>query len=159
MEDDGTGSIWIEQVKAIDPELAFVIGEFLYQLRAALDACVYEVACVNSGKRPPPDEDQLEFVFCQRGTFNDFRRKMRPLTNEQRSIIEAVQPYNAPELPAHLRVGNWNRSLGILNDWARKDRHRKLHVLASWASDIQPMLIIPEGTTSRSSASALTHSF
>ena len=145
VDDDGAGVIWIE-TSPMPSELPFIIGEFLYQLRAALDACVYELACVNSGQRPPPSENVLEFPFCQPGKFQESGWKIKPLTDHQRAIIEAVQPYNTPELPGDLLVANWNRALGILNDWARKDRHRRLHVLASWASNIQPLLVIPKGT-------------
>ena len=42
---------------------------------------------------------------------------------------------------------NLNRSLGILNDLARKDRHRKLHVVGSWALRLKPQLILPPGVT------------
>lgn len=149
VNNDGTGNISIALVRPLPSEIPFILGEFLYQLRAALDACVYELACMNTGERPPPSENTLEFPFCQPGKFKDAGWKIQPLTDEQRAIIEAVQPYNAPELPDRYVVGNWNRSLGILNDWARKDRHRKLHVVASWASNIQPLLVIPKETVLR----------
>jgi hypothetical protein len=42
-------------------------------------------------------------------------------------------------------VLNVNRSLGILNDLARKDRHRTLHVIGSWVSDLQPEFNLPDG--------------
>ena len=35
----------------------------------------------------------------------------------------------------------------MLHDWARKDRHRKLHVIASWASNIAPILQLPTGVS------------
>jgi hypothetical protein len=146
VNDDGTGNISIELTRPLPQEIPFILGEFLYQLRAALDGCVYELACLNTGERPPARANALEFPFCQQGKFEGSAWKIEPLTNEQRAIIEAVQPYNAPELPDHYMVGNWNRSLGILNDWARKDRHRKLHVVASWASNIEPLLKIPPNT-------------
>ena len=49
LEYDGTGAITVEQIKDIPSVISLEIGEFLYQLRAALDACVYELACVTSG--------------------------------------------------------------------------------------------------------------
>jgi hypothetical protein len=68
-----------------------------------------------------------------------------PLSDERKSFIESVQPYNAPNLLPNDIVWNLNRSLGILNDWARKDRHRKLHMMMSWAANISPKLAIPPG--------------
>src|ERR1700687_6277214 len=61
---DGTGAIWVRQLLPLPPVIALELGEFLYQLRAALDAAIYEIACVNSGTRPPADEQSLAFPIC-----------------------------------------------------------------------------------------------
>lgn len=148
VEEDGAGRIWVQQLKAVPPVIAFEIGEFLYQLRSTLDGCVYEAACLNSGQRPPPDADVLEFIF--RDSPEDFekaaRRKLRPLTKQQRDVIESVQTYRAPpDLEPRWVPFNHQRGLAMLNDWARKDRHRKLHVAATWASQINPIIIVPKG--------------
>jgi hypothetical protein len=42
-------------------------------------------------------------------------------------------------------VKNINRSLGILNDLARKDRHRTVHVVGSWVADLKPEFRLPKG--------------
>jgi hypothetical protein len=148
---EGTGSLWIEQLKPIPSAIALELGEFLYQLRAALDACIYEVACVIEGKRPPTDPDKFEFPICM--TLKSWQGsgtqdKIKPLANEQRTIIESVQPCNIPpDLAPHVLPYSFNRALAILTDWARKDRHRKLHVVASWASNFNPMLRFPHGVS------------
>jgi hypothetical protein len=146
---DADGSGWVS-VRTTEPppnSIALEIGEFLYQLRGALDASVYETACLNCGQRPPPDESKLEFPICDTPqSFENGRRKIRQLTPEQQKLIESVQPYNAPGLESADLPYNFNRGLGILNDWARKDRHRGLHVVASWASEIRPLLEVPRGT-------------
>lgn len=149
VDDNGTAGMWVEQVKPIPPVIAFEIGEFLYHLRAVLDGCVYEAACLNSGKRPPPGEEILEFVFRDSpAQFQEARWRIAPLTEQQRDIIESVQPYKAPkDLEDRLLPFNYHRGLAMLNDWARKDRHRKLHVVASWASNISPQVRHPKGTT------------
>ena len=129
--------------------IAFEIGEFLYQMRAALDHCVYEAARLASGQSPPPGEDKLEFFLRNSPEkFRDACRKVAPLGEAQRQVIESFQPYKAPlNLEPHLLPSNYNRGLTMLNDWARKDRHRKLHVMATWTSNIRPMLRLPLGTT------------
>ncbi len=43
-------------------------------------------------------------------------------------------------------VYNFNDSLGILHDWARKDRHRGLRVLGSYGVKANPKLRIPDET-------------
>jgi hypothetical protein len=61
-------------------------------------------------------------------------------------IIEAVQPYNTPgNVSSELIVYNVNRTLGILNDWARKDRHRNLRIVGAWASNADPAFRLPPG--------------
>lgn len=147
VDDDGTGRIWVEQLAPVPSVIAFEIGEFLYHLRAVLDACVYEAACLNIGQRPPPDEDRLEFVIRDSpGQFQNALRKLAPLTQQQRDFVESVQPYRTPPLESKLLPLNYNRGLAMLHDWARKDRHRRLHVIATWASDVKPRLLIPAGT-------------
>jgi len=150
IDDDGTGFITFGTGHdALPVELGLELGEFLYHLRAALDACVYAAAVVESGQNPPPDEDRLEFPLCSdpggEDKFNKSAWKYRPLTNQRRVIIESVQPYKTPELRDDLYILNMNRTLGILNDWARIDRHRKLHVVGSWASRAEPALRLPPG--------------
>lgn len=149
MNDDGTGSLWVDLLFGELPAaLSIKFGEILYQLRAALDACVYQAAILETGKNPPPNENALEFPICPSAEkFAKARWKLRPLTNQYRlDFIEMVQPYNAPAVPDEIRVFNLHRALGILNDWARIDRHRRLHIVGSWASNAEPKFRVPEGT-------------
>src|SRR6266571_3971800 len=65
IEDDGTGSISIiPRYDSLPVAFALDLGEFLYQLRAALDGAVYGAAIRESGQNPPPDEKRLEFPVC-----------------------------------------------------------------------------------------------
>jgi hypothetical protein len=149
VDDNGWGFIRIEQTAAIPAEIPLEFGEFLYQLRAALDASIYETACLNTVRRPPADEDKLEFPVCfSPESFDSQSWKIAPLTDQQRDIVKAIQPYTTPSglTPAELPY-SLNRAIGILNDWARKDRHRKLHVIATQASNVRPLLRLPPGVT------------
>jgi hypothetical protein len=149
MKDDGTGSIRVTPRDGVLPaNVGLQFGELLYQLRAALDGCIFAAAILDSGKNPPPKERRLEFPICtRRDEFKNSDSKIFPLSDKRKAIIEAVQPYNTPALSPELFIGNVNRSLGFLNDWARKDRHRKLHPVGSWPSKAIPKLRIPPGTT------------
>lgn len=125
-------------------ELSLEFGEMLYQLRAALDSLVYEVAILDSGQDPPPDAEKLEFPF--RGSepkFDSVAWKIAPLTKQHQDMIKSVQPYTAGEGDDAQRVVA--ESLDILNDWARKDRHRGLHVIAHWAANKDPLFDLPDG--------------
>jgi len=150
MDDDGTGGIWVKPLyEYLPPLFSLELGEALYNLRSALDHAVYAAAIEESGKNPPPHERDLEFPFCE--TPDKFKKaawKIEPLTGNRRMVIESVQPYNMVEgLEPHILLYSPHRTLGMLNDWARKDRHRRLHVVASWGSNASPMLKLPEGVS------------
>jgi hypothetical protein len=88
----------------------------------------------------------LEFPVCVTAEyFKEAAGKIGPLSKKCRDFIESIQPYNTPEIPDEFMVLNVNRNLGILGDWARKDRHRQLHVVASWASNANPKFRLPAG--------------
>lgn len=145
VDDEGNGTIRIVQQRPIPRRMSLRLGEMFYQLRAALDACVYGAAIRDSGQDPPPKPQQLEFpIFTDKGKFQNATRKIRPLAQKRRSIIETVQPYNASSVGPDERF--INDSLGLLHDLARKDRHRRLRVIGAWASEASPQLRLPEGT-------------
>lgn len=143
-DDDRTGGV--VRVVRREPydvtEFALYIGEMLYQLRAALDGAVYDAAIVVSGINPPPDADKLQLPIGKDPT--DFgrlaSRHLRPLTTELRNYIASIQPYNARSDEDALNI-----HLGILNDWARKDRHRRLHVVGTVAYPWTDVTIDPPG--------------
>ena len=138
VEDDGTGRLWIVPQRSLPKAFSLMLGEVLYQLRAALDASVYSAAILDSGQAPPPDAEKLEFPICSsQRKFKDAAWKIRPLAQQRRAIIESVQPYNAAQARPNERAVN--DYLGLLNDLARRDRHRRLHVIASRTSQAAPL--------------------
>jgi hypothetical protein len=142
----GTGRIAVRPKKPFPPSFALYLGEILYHLRAALDESVYRAIVLETGKDPPPNKHHLTFPICPlESDFPNASRYIEPLPDKLRSIIEAVQPYKIPKLPPELMVLNVNRALSILHRWARNDRHRRLHVIASWASGARPKICLPEG--------------
>lgn len=147
IEPNGHGRVRVAPNKPLPEETSLLLGEALYQLRSALDACIYQASVYASGKNPPPDENKLEFPICgDRKEFPDLaRRKLFALPQDVQDAIERMQPYNTPSLLPEDLIRNVNRTLGILNDLARKDRHRKLHVVGSWVTDVQPQFDLPSG--------------
>lgn len=150
IRDDGRGGVWLEpRYQTFPPTLGIYLGEMLYQLRAALDSCIYDAVCQELGVQfhgEPPDARSLEFPICTSPQqFKDARWKLGPLSDQRRGIVEAVQPYHAAQLSPEDQVSSVGRSLGILNDWARKDRHRRLHVMGSWASRALVKVHCPPG--------------
>jgi hypothetical protein len=146
MAEDGTGSLWVvSRQDELPPVLSLEIGETLYNLRAALDGAIYAAVIRETRSDPPPNARHLGFPVCSSADrFRQVERKVAPLKDPRRQIIESIQPYNIPsDLTPDLLVFNFNRTLDILNKWARKDRHRALHVVGAWSSSAMPMILIP----------------
>ncbi len=139
-DDEGEGTIFVRAAESFPSEqLSLHFGEMLYQLRAALDSLVYEVAILDSSCDPPPNEEQLEFII--RGSeeaFDNAAWKIKPLSDQHRAMIHSVQPYDIGQRgEAETVVAG---ALNELNDLARKDRHRGLRVVASWVSNKNPSI-------------------
>src|ERR1017187_3523854 len=111
----GNGIIRVARNKPVPEENSLLLGEALYQLRSALDACVYQASIYSSGKNPPPDENKLEFPICSaRDEFPKLaKRRLFALPQDVQDEIERMQPYNTPPLPAEDTVRNINRNLEI----------------------------------------------
>jgi hypothetical protein len=151
MENDGTGCISLKPTysESFVHEISLELGEFLYQLRAALDACIYKAAIIDSGQNPPPDHERLEFPVCfSEEHFQANAAKIAPLKQKRRDIVKAVQPYTVLKtLTPELMIYSFNRNIKMLNDWARKDRHRRLHVAGSWIVSANPQVRFPDGVS------------
>jgi hypothetical protein len=151
VKDDGTGQFFIRTVQR-DWLLPFSLhfGEMLYQLRAALDSCVYDAAVLHFKQDPPPDQEKWEFVFGANATkFEKALRRMEKIIPQNiRDLIEAVQPYKGAvcTLPdgGYFDLG---AVLEMLNNWARIDRHRRLHLVGTAITDGTITVAVPEGMT------------
>jgi hypothetical protein len=106
----------------VEPPLqkwTLIIGDFVHNLRSALDHLVYAVAIHESGKNPPPDENTILFPICETPELfkKNGRSRIKTLSLPVRTAIEACQPYNRrhPDLPP---------LLSILNSFEKTDKHK-----------------------------------
>lgn len=151
IESDGTGELNVRRLGPLPQTLELLIGEYLYQLRAALDGATYACAIEDSGHNPLPKASTIEFPIC--GSIADWTkhaRKIAQLNPGRRRFIEALQPFAEPSVDASLRIVNANRSLGFLNDLARLDRHHRLHTFFTTIGSEAPILDLPEGVSLKS---------
>ena len=96
---EGNGGIWVVQATPIPEQFPLILGEILYQYRAALDGAVQVAAVIETGQDPPPNESDLAFpIMSSAGKFKNAERQIKPLSDKSKSLIEALQPYNAPAL-------------------------------------------------------------
>lgn len=123
---DATCLSWIFHAsdKGTDFEaLSVLVGDYIHNLRCALDHLVYAIAIYESRQDPPPEANKLAFpLACNAAQFHDAKRRIKSLSDPVRAIIEAVQPYNRPhpELPP---------LLGLLGELDDIDKHRLLQVV------------------------------
>jgi hypothetical protein len=96
-------------------QLSILVGEVCYNLRAALDYLVYELAILDSGSAVDgtqfPIEDKPKgFAWRQKGSW------LNGINPAHVAAIEALQPY---------RGCDWTRKLRELSN---PDKHRRLHL-------------------------------
>ncbi len=129
IDEDGHGRVLFLKLHDPPATLSLILGEFLYELRAALDNALYAVAIIDSGQNPPPKASQLEWPICTtpKSWESHRRRRLSALSEDLVSDLHLIQPFQA-DYPA------WN-SLMILHDMARADRHRAVHLVTSFAAN------------------------
>lgn len=131
--DDDHRVVAVETFEQMPVRLSTLFGEWLYELRAALDGAVYFMAVRDSGQNPPPNERGLMFptlTDAAKYDTKDFRGKLKALSDNSYALLRVVQPFNAQ--PDHLGNVLW-----WLDELARIDRHRYGHALAAHADHIR----------------------
>lgn len=134
-QDDGTGEIFVVPVQRDwFVQFSLLYGEMLYQFRAALDSCIYDAAViVSGGKNPPPDKETLMFPICTSlGQFQNSAKRIAPLPDQLKSVVESVQPYNRMVLTNEMGIWKISETLEMIGLWSIIDRHRTLHLVGSF---------------------------
>jgi hypothetical protein len=119
--------------------LTLVFSEWLATLRAALDNGFYAWVAHATGKNPPPKPERLQFPICT--TPEDFKRQRSRFSAVPKRIvdlIEMAQPYQSP-------YGPKSNLLYWLNELARTDRHRELHVGLGRIAEHKVRVGLPQG--------------
>ena len=105
--------------------IEILIGEIIYNLRAALDYLVYELAHFDSSSIV--DHTQFLIEDCKK----DFRSKrnyrLKGVSTKHRADIELLQPYNGCQ---------WTK---LIRDLSDPDKHRRLTTSYAVVRDIQTL--------------------
>lgn len=130
-EDEGTWTLnAVFNAPPGDNCIALELGEFVYQLRAALDAAVWKAVWILDGAEPPANASNLEFpIYPNQGKFDNAGIHKFNFPQELRDWLATIQPYSTDKPLGDPDCG-LNVTLTALHDCARKDRHRRLHVFA-----------------------------
>lgn len=122
--------------------LPLILGEYAYQLRAALDGLIWDAITFTQGTEPPADANRLEFPILNGKVrnFKDCGFLKFPFPDKLKIWLESIQPDSA-EKP----VGHPDRGLaGALEDvhnLARLDRHRRLRIIAAFPTELYANII------------------
>ena len=122
-------------------ELALIFSEWLAALRASLDNAIYALAAAVTGQNPPPHGGRIQFPICS--TPEDFQGQANRLTMLPAHFLvalEQAQPYQSPWGPES-NLTWW------VNELARKDRHRELHVGLGRVDEHRVRIYLPSGIT------------
>jgi len=101
-----------EQPLFVPQRVSILVGEICYNLRAAMDYLVYELALLDSGRI----QEFTKFPICDRKEIFDRQsgRDLKGLNSRHKALIEALQPYNG---------NDWTRRLREISN---PDKHRTL---------------------------------
>ncbi|MDZ7910760.1 MAG: hypothetical protein U5O16_02840 [Rhodococcus sp. (in: high G+C Gram-positive bacteria)] len=102
------------------PELEVVFGDWLANMRAALDYLFFQLAVEDTKKNPPTRQGARQFPIKRRVEDFDAMRgsdAFHGLSERTINAVESMQPY-------HTKYGAEGNALLWLHDHARMDRHR-----------------------------------
>jgi hypothetical protein len=111
----------IEELPVV--ELGLLVGDFLHNLRSALDHLAYELAAAYTKPLPPKAAETCEFPIFWREPMEarQEQSKIGCIHPDAVKLIKAIQP--------HHKGSNYTEDpLWILNELERIDKHRTLHV-------------------------------
>ena len=138
------------------PLISLFAGEFIYQLRSALDHVAFDLVQMNKGGVTLPTDWQEDCAFpiwCDPlkagqtaplpyGTF----KKLPGIPIQAHTLIERVQPYYPPHVTG---PGSPNVSLRMLNNLSNIDKHRRF-ALTTTRAKVRHRVIFKSGFTGES---------
>ena len=97
-------------------EAQAIAGEIIQDLRSALDNLIYEASRRNNDD---VEVEQTQFVIDDdEKSYRNQRKRLRKVTDKQKSKVESIQPYNYED--------KW---ASLLSDLSNRDKHRCLIAL------------------------------
>lgn len=140
---DEVGGLLIE-MKPVPESLSAIAGDVLQDLRSALDHEVHRMAAAAKGK-DWSGLDKCAFPLHREleAEYSKARETLiGALPDAVKDVIDAVQLFRIPRHPAA-------DDLELLNELARRDRHRLLHMVVMQVTGIDADVVPPEELTGK----------
>ena len=119
--------------------LSLELGEYAYQLRAALDGLIWDaITLQQKGTEPPANANRVEFPITDGKTriFKDCGFQKFPFPDQLKTWLESIQ-LNAADKPEGDPDRGISTAISDIHDLARFDRHRRLRVVAAVPTGLQ----------------------
>jgi hypothetical protein len=136
-ERDAEGRVLVlaEKSANVPPEWSVWIGEFVHDVRSALDHLTYALNVKGSGQRPPPNGSRSQFpLYTERDRFSEManlrdrrRSKIGYLPEGAGAFMEALQPYHTGDDTEFSEEARW---LWVLCELSNIDKHRRFPITA-----------------------------
>lgn len=127
----------LEQTEPVPLELPALFGEWLYNLRSALDHLIWAAAAHASGRVPPPDEHGLQYpIYDDEKAWQKNLWRLKHMAPHQIEMLRRMQPFHSDPDANYL---------GWINRLARIDRHRRLTQWTTRVAEAEPVFKIPSG--------------
>lgn len=131
----------VSQITPVPPTLSVIFGEWLFNMRSALDYIIWATAVHTSGHLPPTGEGGLQYpIYDDEAAWKKNEWRLKPLGEHHRQMLLMMQPFNS-DLDANF--------LGWINRLARIDRHRRLTIWTARLGEANPVVKVPSGKTPR----------
>lgn len=122
--------------------LPLILGEYAYQLRAALDGLIWDAITFMQGTEPPADANRLEFPILN-GKRRDFEKcafHKFSFPNKLADWMKSIQPGSA-EKPLGDPDRGLANALEDVHNLARFDRHRRLRIIAAFPTELYANIV------------------
>jgi hypothetical protein len=113
-----TWTFTMNEVLDAPPRIALVFGDYVHNLRSALDQLVWAMSVNNNRGKDPSNANLIGFPVADKPERFYDAPVLRNLTWEQATVLESFQPYHG---------GDANKALGDLNVLWNDDKHRLIH--------------------------------
>lgn len=115
---------WIDRIPVIEPDLSAIVGDFLTNMRAALDHLYFQLPLLENRCGSENDNFPIRFREPTGDSGNPRPLSTNGITDQRvRDALIAVQPYSHP--------GPATNGLHILNTLVNTDKHRLLLVVVA----------------------------
>jgi hypothetical protein len=139
---DQAGGLLIA-MKPVPESLCAIAGDALQDLRSALDHEVHRMAVAVKGKNWSGLGECAFPLYREEGPYEKARQdRIGALPDEVKEVIDRLQLFRDPRDPE-------TENLELLNELARVDRHRLLHLAVMQVTQLDANVVPPEELTGK----------